>query len=66
MKHPSKECHITVFVFGSNGMLGKYLTEYLSSYFEVVPITRNQIDLNDDFTKIVEKYNFKESDVISF
>jgi dTDP-4-dehydrorhamnose reductase len=64
MKHPPKECHITAFVFGSNGMLGKYLTKYLSSYFEVVPITRNEIDLNDDFAKITNKYNFKESDVI--
>jgi len=52
-----------VFIFGSSGMLGVYLNEYLGDY-DVVPITRKEIDLNEDFSLIIEKYNFNESDVI--
>lgn len=53
-----------VFIFGASGMLGKYLNVYLSSYFEVVPITRNEVNLNFDFSLITEKYTFNSSDVI--
>ena len=53
-----------VFIFGANGMLGRYLNAYLSSYFEVVPITRNEVNLNSDFSLITEKYVFNSSDVI--
>jgi dTDP-4-dehydrorhamnose reductase len=53
-----------VFIFGANGMLGRYLVQYLSSDFEVIPITRKEIDLQKNFSLIVEKYNFKSDDVI--
>ena len=53
-----------VFIFGANGMLGRYLNVYLSSYFEVVPITRNEVNLNSDFSLITERYTFDSSDVI--
>jgi len=33
-----------IFVFGSNGMLGRYVSSYLSNYFKVINITRNEID----------------------
>lgn len=53
-----------VFIFGASGMLGRYLNVYLSSYFEVVPITRNEVNLNSDFSLITERYAFDSSDVI--
>lgn len=53
-----------IFIFGSSGMLGVYLNEYLKQWYEIIPITRQEIDLNKDFSKITEKYNFSESDVI--
>jgi dTDP-4-dehydrorhamnose reductase len=56
--------YIRVFVFGANGMLGRYITEYLSPEFEVISITRNEIDLQKDFSLITEKYDFQSNDVI--
>ena len=53
-----------VFVFGASGMLGQYLTKYLSYYFEVVPITRNEIDLTKEISLITQKYTFDSSDLI--
>jgi dTDP-4-dehydrorhamnose reductase len=53
-----------VFIFGANGMLGRYLVQYLSSNFNVIPVTRNKIDLQQRFSLITEKYNFQSDDVI--
>lgn len=53
-----------IYIFGSNGMLGNYLVKYLMSDFEVVPITRNEINLNGDLNLIREKYNIVPEDVI--
>ena len=36
-----------VYVFGSKGMLGKYVTTYLENYYEVIEINRNIIDGSD-------------------
>jgi dTDP-4-dehydrorhamnose reductase len=33
-----------VFVFGSNGMLGNYVSTYLKDYYEVIKVGRNLID----------------------
>ncbi len=33
-----------VVVLGSSGMLGRYVTKYLSANYEVVPITRKDFD----------------------
>ena len=35
-----------VFIFGSNGMLGNYVKTYLSQYYEIYPLTRNDYDLS--------------------
>lgn len=53
-----------IYIFGSNGMLGNYLVKYLMSDFEVVPITRNEIDLNGNLNAIPEKYTIGTEDVI--
>lgn len=53
-----------LFIFGANGMLGSYLTAYLKNHFEVISITRNEVDLNDDFSFIFKKYKFDSDDVI--
>lgn len=53
-----------VFIFGASGMLGSYLTKYLKNFFNVVPITRKNIDLNGNFLLITSKYKFNSDDVI--
>ena len=60
----SNKYYTRVFIFGADGMLGKYLTQYISSEFEVIPITRNEIDLQKDFSHITDKYDFHSHDVI--
>jgi len=48
-----------VIIFGSNGMLGRYLTKYLGSKYDVVPLTRKEYDvLNDNInlSDILIKY----------
>ena len=35
-----------ILILGSNGMLGTYLTKYLSVNHEVIPSTRNDLDLS--------------------
>jgi len=49
-----------ILVTGANGMLGKSVTKSLdSSNFEVISITRNEVDLTDSVAtkKILEKYS---------
>lgn len=53
-----------VFIFGASGMLGSYLVKYLKDFYEVVPITRKNIDLNQNFSIINDEYIFDSSDVI--
>ena len=35
-----------IIIFGSNGMLGTYLNKFLQKKYEVIPITRKDIDLS--------------------
>lgn len=53
-----------VFIFGANGMLGSYLTKYLKNFYDVIPITRKNIDLTQNFLLITSKYKFNSDDVI--
>lgn len=53
-----------VFIFGASGMLGTYLVRYLKNFYEVISITRNEINLNEDFSLITKKYKFNSDDVI--
>lgn len=53
-----------VYIFGANGMLGRYLTKYMSSFLDVIPITRKDVDLLEDFNNITDKYCFSDDDVI--
>lgn len=36
-----------IFIFGSNGMLGNYVKSYLSQYYQIIPLTRNDYDLTN-------------------
>lgn len=53
-----------IFIFGSNGMLGTYLTEYLSDKFNVVPISRKDFDLTQDFSLIPNTFDISNEDLI--
>lgn len=35
-----------IFIFGANGMLGRYVNSYLSKYFNIINLTRNDYDIS--------------------
>ena len=52
-----------VYVFGSKGMLGKYVTTYLENYYEVIEINRNRffpVKTLDDYDNIKQNYLLDE------
>lgn len=57
-----------IYVLGSNGMLGRYVTEYLKVNFDVVPLTRKDFDvkLYNEFelSKKIDKLDMKVDDVV--
>ena len=57
-----------IYIFGSNGMLGNYMKSYLSTYYEVISLTRDDYDLNnlsiDSLTDFLSNKNIKEYDVV--
>jgi dTDP-4-dehydrorhamnose reductase len=57
-----------IYVLGSNGMLGNYVTKYLKMNFNVVALTRKDIEIkiyNEfEFNKIILNLGIKSNDVI--
>lgn len=50
---------MNVVIFGANGMLGSYLTSYLSKDMKVIPMTRKELDISKtDESKIRSKLDF--------
>mgnify|MGYP003134970755 CR=1 FL=1 len=61
-----------IFVFGSNGMLGRYFVKYLKNNnfhdLSVVALTRNELDLSNvnekDIKDTLVKYKVSSGDVV--
>jgi len=57
-----------IIVFGSTGMLGRYVEDYLSKFFTVFCVNRDQFDVEkDDFSKlqkIADSYEISSHDVL--
>lgn len=57
-----------VFVFGSNGMLGRYVSTYLKNYYEIIEVTRNEIDSSsvrqEELHAKLSHMGLKENDVV--
>lgn len=57
-----------VFIFGSNGMLGRYVKIYLSNFFNVIEINRDSLDASNCSEKNIEDIlihnNIQSGDVI--
>jgi len=57
-----------IYVLGSNGMLGKYVSKFLTDYYEIIEITRNEIDAsNIDAENLKNKLldlGLKENDIV--
>lgn len=57
-----------IVILGASGMLGNYLASYLESKFNVIPITRNEIDAAnadaDAITKLLKDNKVEEGDVV--
>ena len=57
-----------IFIFGSNGMLGNYAKSYLSLNYTIVPITRQDYDLNqlsiETLTNLLKKKNIQQNDIV--
>jgi dTDP-4-dehydrorhamnose reductase len=54
-----------IVLFGSNGMLGTYLNKYLSSKYEIIPLTRKELNLSKiDDTKSYIRNIITNNDII--
>jgi dTDP-4-dehydrorhamnose reductase len=57
-----------IFIFGSNGMLGTYVNNYLSNYFTIVPLTRVNYDLSNlninSLEELLLNQNLEKDDII--
>lgn len=57
-----------IIIFGSNGMLGRYLSCYLSESFEVIPLQRQDYDLSNleysTLFQLLQSKNILENDII--
>jgi dTDP-4-dehydrorhamnose reductase len=57
-----------IFIFGSNGMLGRYVKKYLKSFFELVEINRDNFNVfncsEQNIENILINNNIKKGDVI--
>ena len=55
-----------IYLFGSTGMIGNYIFELLKKSFDVIPINRNQFDINkDNWNKLKNTLkNLKKDDII--
>jgi dTDP-4-dehydrorhamnose reductase len=57
-----------IFILGSKGMLGRYMTTYLKDYFNVVDITRKEIDASnvkqEELHAKLYNLGLKEGDVV--
>ena len=57
-----------IIIFGSNGMLGRYLNSYLSENFEVIPLKRQDYDLSNleysTLFQLLQNNNIQENDII--
>ena len=56
------------FVFGSTGMLGRYVEDYLSSFYDCIPINRKNFDAENnnfsDLKKVLAPYSVNTNDVL--
>jgi dTDP-4-dehydrorhamnose reductase len=57
-----------IYVLGSNGMLGKYVSTFLVDYYNVIKITRNEIDASnideENLKNKLIRLGLKEGDVV--
>jgi dTDP-4-dehydrorhamnose reductase len=57
-----------VFVFGANGMLGRYIHSYFNVKFEVIPLTRKEFDISLSFNSVCdflyEKCQITSEDIV--
>ena len=57
-----------IYIFGSNGMLGNYVKIYLSKFYEVICLTRQDYDLNnltiDTLNNLLKSKNIEINDII--
>jgi len=57
-----------VFIFGSNGMLGRYVKTYLKNFFEVVEINRDKFNVSNCSEQTIEdiliQNSIKNNDII--
>lgn len=57
-----------IFVLGSNGMLGRYVSRFLSTNYKVVNLTRNDIDVSlvtyDNLLEKLTNFNLTNNDLV--
>jgi methylation protein EvaC len=55
-----------ILIFGSDGMLGKYATLYLSRFYTVIPLTRNDFDIEQNLSteSVLSRFGMYSGDVV--
>lgn len=57
-----------IFVIGSSGMLGRYVSTYLGQFYEVIKLSRKNFDISDvkesELEKVLIDHGIEESDVV--
>jgi dTDP-4-dehydrorhamnose reductase len=68
MEYLGGRLQMKIVVFGATGMLGRYVTKYLSQNYEVIPVTRKDFDFakanQSMLNKFLDSLNFQFGDVL--
>lgn len=63
-----RKLQMKVFIFGSKGMLGRYVFKYLKQFYHVTEINRDQLHVTEsvrtEVLSVLKKHEFQKGDVV--
>lgn len=63
-----RKLQMKVFIFGSKGMLGRYVFKYLKQFYQVTEINRDQLHVTEsvrtEVHSVLKKHEFQKGDVV--
>ena len=64
----ARKLQMKVFIFGSKGMLGRYVFKYLKQFYHVTEINRDQLHVTEsvrtEVHSVLKKHEFQKGDVV--
>jgi len=68
MEYMARKLQMKVFIFGSKGMLGRYVFKYLKQFYHVTEINRDQLHVTEsvrtEVHSVLKKHEFQKGDVV--